>query len=239
MSNNNFRFKQFEVCQPRAAMKVGTDGVLLGAWMRLEPTMRRVLDVGTGTGLIALMAAQRSAGWGAEVVAVEVDGGAVEDAQANFASSPWADRLSVHHLNINDFAPEKPFDHIVCNPPYFVASLTSPDRARSVARHTSEGLTFDQLAASAARLLGAEGVLSVVLPTAAALDMTLAAARRGLFLARRTDVHTKQLGPSVRVLMEFVRHGCPTVADRLAIHLPDGSYSPEYRTLARDFYLAF
>ncbi len=233
-----FRFKRFAIEQPRSAMKVGTDGVLLGAWAYLDSTHRHILDVGCGTGLIALMAAQRTEEWGAKVVGVEIDEGAVEDAMCNVADSEWSDRVEVVGSPIQEFAPEVRFDHILSNPPYFVASLLSPDKARTTARHTTS-LTFDDLALSAERLLAPEGVLSLVLPTDAVGDMTLAAARKGLFLARRMDVSSKTGGKPLRSLLEYGRKPCPTAHTHLTIHTPDGDYTEEYRTLTRDFYLKF
>lgn len=219
-------------------MKVGTDGVLLGAWARFCPSQRRMLDVGCGTGLIALMAAQRSEKWGAKVVAVEIEEGAVEDARANFAASPWNERLAVEHCSVQEFEAEERFDHILSNPPYFVSSLLSPDGARTTARHTTS-LTFDDLAMAAQRLLSPEGVLSVVLPVEAVGDMTLAAARRGLFLARRTDVCSKLGGKPLRALLEYGFVPTATERDVLTIHTPDGDYTSEYRELTREFYLKF
>ena len=219
-------------------MKVGTDGVLLGAWARLEPCHRRVLDIGTGTGLIALMAAQRTEEWGAKVVGVEIDPSAAEDARENVARSEWAARVTIVQTPIQDYEPEEKFDHIVSNPPYFVASLLSPDAARTTARHTTS-LTFDDLAAAAARLLAPEGSLSVVLPYDAAPDMTLAAARKGLFLLRRTDVSSKTGGKPLRSLLEYGPRPLPTASESLTIHLPDGDYTPQYRELTKAFYLKF
>ena len=236
--SGDFRFKRFAIDQPRSAMKVGTDGVLLGAWARLEPSHRALLDVGCGTGLIALMAAQRTEEWGAKVVGVEIDAGAVEDARANVAASEWRDRVEVAEGPIQDYTPEVQFDHILSNPPYFVGSLLSPNGARTMARHTTS-LTFDDLATTAQRLLSPEGVLSLVLPTDAVGDMTLAAARRGLFLARRMDVSSKTGGKPLRSLLEYSPKPCPTAYSHLTIHTPDGDYTEEYRALTRDFYLKF
>jgi tRNA1Val (adenine37-N6)-methyltransferase len=233
-----FRFKRFAVEQERSAMKVGTDGVLLGAWARLDESHHRVLDIGTGTGLIALMAAQRTEGWGAEIVGVEIDPLAAEDARENVARSEWAQRVTIAQTPIQDYVPEVQFDHIISNPPYFVASLLSPDAARTTARHTTS-LTFDELAAAAARLLAPEGALSVVLPYDAASDMTLAAARKGLFLVRRTDISSKTGGKALRSLLEYGRNPLPTATNSLTIHLPDGDYTPEYRELTKAFYLKF
>lgn len=220
-------------------MKVGTDGVLLGAWARLEPTHRRIIDVGCGTGLIALMAAQRTEEWGAQIVGVEIEEGASTDATENVRRSPWAERIAIINSPIQNYKPsEGAFDHLLSNPPYFVASLTSPDAARTTARHTTS-LTFDDLAATASRLLTPEGAMSLVLPTDAVADMTLAAARKGMFLARRTDVATKGGAKPIRSLVEYGRHPQPTLRTELTIHLPGGDFSPEYRALTQDFYLKF
>lgn len=236
--SNDFRFKRFAVVQQRSAMKVGTDGVLLGAWARLRTTDRRVLDVGTGTGVVALMAAQRTEGWGAEVVAVEIDSQSAEEAKANFGASPWAERLSLVQGAVQEFESSERFDHIVSNPPYFVDSLRSPDGARTMARHT-DSLSFDQLAQSAERLLTDGGVLSVVLPADALADITLAAARVGLFLVRRCDVCSKPTSAPIRVLLEFGRKAEPTEQSRLTIYDGKGGYTAEYVALTRDFYLKF
>ena len=219
-------------------MKVGTDGVLLGAWARLEPSQRRILDIGTGTGLIALMAAQRTEAWGAEIAGVEIDAGAAEDARDNFEDSEWSARLSVVECPIQEFHPEEKFDHILSNPPYFVASLLSPNESRTTARHTTS-LTFEELAAAAARLLAPDGRLSLVLPYDAVGDMTLAAARSGLFLARREDVRTKHTAEPKRSLLEYRFEPRPTERTTLTIHIEGGDFSEEYRTLTKDFYLNF
>ena len=140
-----FRFKRFSVCQQGCAMKVGTDGVLLGAWCALEASQRRVLDIGTGTGVIALMAAQRSAE--ARITAVDIDGECARRAAGNFAASPWGDRLEAVQADIRDFASGHTFDHIITNPPYFSSSLLPPDSGRRLARHCV-ALPFADLAAA-------------------------------------------------------------------------------------------
>lgn len=221
-------------------MKVGTDGVLLGAWVRLNNSHKRLLDIGCGTGLVALMAAQRTAEWGAEVVGVEIDGPSATEATLNFASSPWADRLSVVECAVQEFGTEAPFDHIVSNPPYFVDSLLSPDAARTNARHTTT-LTFNALAHSVGRLLSEEGAFSVVLPYDAVGDMVVAGVRNGLFLARRMDVRSKATSGPIRALLEFGRKPVPTEHTELVIHASDGylGYSADYVALTKDFYLKF
>lgn len=135
-----FRFKQFAVRQDRCPMKVGTDGVLLGAWAEVRPGDRRMLDVGTGTGLIALMLAQRSAAW---ITAVDIDVECATQAAENFAASPWADRLDAVSVAVQRYDPVEKFDLIVSNPPYYVDSLLSPDEGRNTARHAA-GLPFGE-----------------------------------------------------------------------------------------------
>ena len=142
-----FRFKQFAVRQDRCPMKVGTDGVLLGAWAEVRPGDRRMLDVGTGTGLIALMLAQRSAAW---ITAVDIDVECATQAAENFAASPWADRLDAVSVAVQRYDPVEKFDLIVSNPPYYVDSLLSPDEGRNTARHAA-GLPFGELAAAVVR----------------------------------------------------------------------------------------
>ena len=235
--SNDFRFKRFAVVQQLSAMKVGTDGVLLGAWTRLEPCHQRVLDIGTGTGLVALMAAQRTEQWGAEVVAVEIDSQSAAEAAYNFGASEWSSRLSVVQKAVQEFEDDVRFDHIVTNPPYFVDSLRSPDKGRTQARHT-DSLSFDELARSAERLLTEGGVVSVVLPADALGDITLAMARRGLFLARRCDVRSKPTSAPIRVLLEFGRTAAKTDHTSLTIY-DGGDYSAEYKALTKDFYLKF
>lgn len=237
---SDFRFKQFNITQKLSAMKVGTDGVLLGAWVRLDESHRRIIDIGCGTGLVALMVAQRTAQWSAEVVGVEIDSPSATEAANNFTASPWSDRLSVVECAVQEYHTDTPFDHIVSNPPYFVNSLLSPDEARTNARHTTT-LTFNALAHSASRLLAEDGLLSVVLPCDVASDMVLASARCGLFLTRRMDVRSKATSAPIRVLLEFGRRARPTERTELTIHSPEGpfGYSPDYVTLTKDFYLKF
>lgn len=141
-------------------MKVGTDGVLLGAWAGVRPADRRILDVGTGTGLIALMMAQRAP----EALITGVDVEEVSQARENAAASPWGGRVAFVQCPVQEFAPDERFDLIVSNPPFFVDSLTCPDEGRTTARHAVR-LPFDQLRDAVVRLLAAEGRFAVILPT--------------------------------------------------------------------------
>lgn len=230
-----FRFKQFTVCDERSAMKIGTDGVLLGAWADIEGDSR-ILDVGTGTGLIALMLAQRNAS--AEIVGVDISCEAIEEARDNFLNSPWATRLSATLGDVCSFESADKFDHIVSNPPYFVDSLHSPDKLRTMARHTSS-LKFEDLVASAVRLLCPGGRLSVILPAECAMQFRFAAFGR-LWLRRQLNVVTKAGDTPRRTLMEFCLTDKPMMPaiTTLTMRHSDSTYTDEYRHLTEDFYIS-
>lgn len=231
-----FKFKQFEIDDSLSAMKIGTDGVLLGAWASVEGC-RRFLDVGTGTGLIALMMAQRCAE--AHVTAIDIDALAAKEAQYNVDKSTWHSRITVLRADVRGVIPNEPFDHIISNPPYFNDALRSPDVQRSTARHT-DTLGYEELVATAERMLVDGGRLSVVLPTeGAALFRRVAFGR--LWLCRLTDVVTREGEAPKRTLMEFVLTDSPIMprCDSLTIHGSDGSYTSDYRHLTEEFYLAF
>lgn len=230
-----FRFKQFTVCDERSAMKIGTDGVLLGAWADIEGDSR-ILDVGTGTGLIALMLAQRNAS--AEIVGVDISHEAIEEARNNFLNSPWAKRLSVTEGDVCSFESNEKFDHIVSNPPYFVDSLHSPDSLRTMARHTSS-LKFEDLVTSAVRLLRPGGRLSVILPTECTMQFRFAAFGR-LWLCHQLNVVTKAGDSPRRTLMEFCLSDKPLMPSvaTLTMRHRDSSYTEEYRQLTEDFYIS-
>lgn len=180
-------------------MKVGTDGVLVGAWAGVRPSDARILDIGTGTGLIALMMAQRVAS--AQVVGVDVDD--VAQARANAEASPWSGRVSFVQCPVQVYAPAEPFDLIVSNPPFFVDSLTCPDAGRTAARHAVL-LPYDQLCDAVVRLLAPAGRFAVILPVTEA-ERFLAVCRGKLCPTRRTDVRTTPRRMPKRALLEFVR----------------------------------
>lgn len=230
-----FRFKQFTVRQERSAMKVGTDGVLVGAWASVRSSDRAILDIGTGTGVIALMMAQRAAE--ARIVGVEIDHESAAQARENIAESPWNDRVEVAECAVQNFVSAEKFDLIVSNPPYFVDSLKCPDGSRNRARHT-DTLSFAELMKAAERLLAPEGRFVVIVPAEAA--MSVVAAGR-LHLVRRCDVRTKPMGLPKRVMLEFSpRYVGAAVREELTVgDGTSGGYSPEYVALTREFYLKF
>ncbi len=230
-----FRFKHFEVEQSDVAMKVGTDGVLLGAWCDLTDACR-VLDLGTGTGVIALMAAERSRA--EHIVGVDIDESAARCAAYNFERSPWSDRLQALCLPAQMLEGESVYDVIVSNPPYFVDSLLSPDARRTMARHTTE-ITFAELARTAERLLTAQGRLSLILPPE---QMEQFASETRLAMVRRCDVRSVTGGAVKRVMAEFARehNAKPTLTEELTIGTKvRGEFSAEYRALTKEFYLKF
>ena len=241
-----FAFKQFAVNDVRSAHKVGTDAVLLGAWARLDGSEKSVLDVGTGSGVIALMMAQRSAN--ASVVAVEIDAGSALDARANFEFSPWNGRLFLVEADfresgerIKKILPAKA-DLIVSNPPYFTDDLRNPDVRKSAARHT-DSLSYDDFLDASAPLLAERGRLAVVLPAEESQEFITKAFDRGLRLHRICRVSTKEGLPPKRCLMEFSSANIPLEEETLAIHETNADglqdFTPAYKALTRDFYLKF
>lgn len=230
-----FRFKHFTLEDELCAMKVGTDGVLLGAWADVAES-RHILDLGTGSGLIALMLAQRSAK--AEILGVDVDQKAVVQANINFESSPWSDRLSALECDVRSLEGSSRFDHIVSNPPYFVETTESPNASRAVARHATH-LTYGDIVALSERMLVDGGRLSVILPSDCAALFRREAFER-LWLVRLMDISTKEGEEPRRTMMEFRRVSEPVMPKitTLTIRHKDSTYTDEYRRLTEDFYIS-
>lgn len=231
-----FRFKQFTVSQSRAPMKVGTDGVLLGAWVACHDK-RRALDIGTGTGLIALMLAQRNPAL--RLVAIEPNADALADASANVANSDFAGRIDLINTTLDSFSGVGDFDLIVSNPPFFERDLQSPDTGRSMARHVGD---FDYLAlANATALLSRSGVLAGIYPVATFKKFDRAMRAQGLLPGRICEVKPTPEKPPHRVLFEYGFDGSPQAGVQTLVIEAGGrhQYSPEYVELTRDFYLNF
>ena len=233
MPNPYFAFKQFTVRHDRCAMKVGTDGVLLGAWTDLSHS-RRILDIGTGTGLIALMLAQRC--MDARITAIDLDSAAVEQAQENIQASPWKDRIEALQQDICTYHPNGTFDTIVSNPPYFIDSLKCPDGQRSTARHT-DTLDADRLIGKVSELLSSDGRFSIILPAEQTEDLIRVAGEKGLHPSRQTWVITRPGLSPKRILMEFRKIPVTLQPDELVIELERHVYSEEYIALTQEFYL--
>ena len=229
-----FRFKRFAVEQQGASMKVGTDGVLIGAWASAPEGCGRILDIGTGTGVIALMAAQR---WpAATVTGIEIDAAAAECARRNAAASPWSGRVDVVNAPVQEYAPDVKFDLAVSNPPYYDASLTCRDAVRSHARHTLS-LSFEELFEAVRRLLSPHGRFAVIVPTDSVRSVVAAG---DMHLVRRCDVRTLPSKPPKRTMLEFALRFTGAVQfDELTVGDGSGGYDEKYKTLTRDFYLDF
>jgi tRNA1Val (adenine37-N6)-methyltransferase len=233
-----FRFKQYTVDDAGCPMKVGTDSVLLGAWANLENS-RTVLDIGTGCGLLALIAAQRSE---ASVTAIEIDPDAVKAANNNFKSSPWPGRLKAICISLQKFTEDgnmQLFDHIISNPPYFINSLKAPDPERSNARHTDQ-LPYELLASASAKLLKPDGRLSLVLPMNESEIFRKISEDYGLYINNKLNIVPKEGKPANRVLMEFgLFENLYYWEETLMIRDQSGDYTNDYKELTREFYLNF
>lgn len=231
-----FTFKQFTVHQDRCAMKVGTDGVLLGAWAPLDHHPFSILDIGTGTGLIALMLAQRSDA--EQVDALEIDPDAFEQAADNFEASPWADRLFCFHAGLDEFVdePEDTYDLILSNPPFHEEQTLSPDEARSQARF-SGSLPLEELFEAATLLLSDDGVLAIIIPYKSEPLAAELAAASGLYPFRITRVKGTPDAAVKRSLMAFSRQQSQCEESDLTLELARHQYTDAFRDLVRDFYL--
>lgn len=260
-----FKFKQFTIHQDRTAMKVGTDGVLLGAWAPIVPTANKLLDIGTGTGLIALMLAQRLTqckmqnakctidteksdvnnyelcimNCELKIDAIDIDQSSIEQATENIKNSPFASHITTHHTSLQEHTATEKYDAIVCNPPYFVASLKCPDASRTQARHT-DSLSFDDLLQHSARLLNPEGSLSVILPINEGNQLIELAPKYGFSLTELVHVHPTPTSEPKRLLMHFIKQSTENSSilnSKLTIELARHQYTPEYIALTRNFYL--
>ena len=227
-----FHTRQFDLHQEQSAMKIGTDGVLLGAWCAL-PHSGSVWDLGTGTGLIALMAAQRC---GCTITGVEIDRASALEAAANAASSPWSDRVRIVHgdaLELADTLGEA--DAIVSNPPYFDTTLKSPDLRRAGARHAGS-LSPESLIELAAKKLSPSGRLSFIAPANQFNAIDAAVCFHRLNMQRVCMVSSREGKAPMRVLVQIGRTEMMIERTALQIRTDGGDYSPEYRVLTNDFY---
>ena len=228
-----FRFKQFSVLNDRTAMKVGTDGVLLGAWCPVEGA-RRVLDVGTGCGVIALMIAQRNPM--AVIDAIDIDHDAIEEATLNFKNSPWSERLTTIEGNFNDMERPGPYDLIVSNPPFFTNGVLPTGDSRTMARHT-HSLTYRQLIDGAARRLSGGGTLAFITPTDAEGNIIEASTFASLPVRQKTMVIPVEGAAPKRTLWLLSRSEIPYQENTLTIAHSDGTFTSEYIALTSAFYL--
>lgn len=256
-SANIFRFKRFCVVNERSAMKVNTDGVLLGVAMTIKPSDRRFLDIGTGTGTIALIAAQRVEGfldfarndspcnpvsWEKLCIhAIDIDAISAEEAALNFSNSPWAGHLQAHAASLDEYAESldegETFDLIFSNPPYFDDSLNAPQQRRNNARHTSTGLSYREILDFAAGRLSGQGRVAMVLPSDVEPSLLRHARMNGLHLFRILRIRTVERKQPSRIIAEFSLTRCETPEDETLTIQKEGRYTHEYLTLTKGFYL--
>lgn len=235
MANEYFKFKRFTVHQDKCAMKVGTDGTLLGAWAQAPQEPSRILDIGTGTGLIALMMAQRYPN--ASIVGIDIDPAAVAQARDNVTASPFADRISIYEADICHFDENATFDSVICNPPFFTGDLICPDTQRAVARHTIS-LSYHNLISSAYKLLSANGCFSVIIPIESQSNFESEALMGGFYLSRLFRVKTTPVKKPKRCLIEFKKIPVSKVVNTCeVIETNPGIRSDWYKELTRDFYI--
>lgn len=232
-----FQFKQFSVNQDQTAMKIGTDGVLLGAWTPIDNNPKSVLDIGTGTGIIALMLAQRSTA--EQIDALEIEESAYEQAVENFESSPWGDRLFCFHAGLDEFIddPEDEYDLIVSNPPFFSEDYRTENEQRDMARF-QEAMPFEDLIEAADLLLSENGIFSVIIPFNEEDRFIELCAEVELYPIKVTRVKGAQNTKIVRSLLAFKRYELSVLtSDELVIEISRHEYTAEYIALTKDFYL--
>jgi len=231
-----FSFKQFSVNQERCAMKIGTDGVLLGAWTPLINNPNAILDIGAGTGILSLMLAQRSNA--AQIDAIEIDEDAYEQCVENFEASPWSDTLFCFHAGLDEFVdePEDQYDLIISNPPFYAEDFKTDDSQRDMARF-QDALPFEELIEAAALLLSENGIFSVIIPYKEEGRFVSLCSELDLFPIQITRVKGTPTSDIKRSLLAFTRIAQTPLIDELVIETARHQYTSEYIELTKDFYL--
>jgi tRNA1Val (adenine37-N6)-methyltransferase len=232
-----FSFKKFSVQQDKTAMKVGTDGVLLGAWTPINHNPNTILDIGAGTGLIALMLAQRTSAQ--QIDALEIDEDAYEQATDNFENSNWSDRLFCYHAGLDEFIeePEDEYDLIVCNPPFYTEDYKTENKQRDLARF-QDAMPFEELIEAADLLLSENGIFSVIIPYKEEEKFIALAILAELYPLKITRVKGTSTSETKRSLLAFSRAKItPIPTDALVIETSRHNYTAAYTALTKDFYL--
>ena len=237
MANTYFQFKQFRVEQDRCAMKVCTDGCILGAYTQAPAATKNILDIGTGTGLLSLMLAQRYPQ--AQIDAVELEPLAFEQASQNVAQSPWAKNIHLYREAIQGFGPSHSYQLIISNPPFYPEHLRSENQHKNLAHH-HEQLSFPELIRAIKRLLALEGLCSILLPPRQAQEFSLLAEKEGLFLQHELLVQERSTLPPQRSIRFYAyTHKKSPSFDRLIIRDEEGKYSSQFQELLHPYYLIF
>lgn len=236
--NNFFQFKKFRINQEKSAMKVGVDGVLLGAWSEAE-NASRILDIGTGTGLVALMIAQKNEY--AIIDAIEIDNTAFCEAHINIDNSPWRERINLIEMSFQEFIVGciTKYDLIVCNPPFFAGGIISESYSRNKARK-SEFLPLNVLIAGSAEILNKGGKLCLILPSDCLPVLEKLVICNKLFISRICFLKPNPAKPVFRIMIEISNRSCERISEELMIEFDKHhDYTPEYKELTKDFYLKF
>jgi len=231
-----FQFKKFKVFHDQSSMKVGTDAVLLGAFLSCDKA-KNILEIGTGSGVIALIAAQKTS---AQIIAIDIHKNSVIQAYKNFSLSPWAGRLKSQHISIQDFSKKQEllFDCVVSNPPFFENDMKSKDSDRNIARH-NDHLSPKELIDSVRKILHPRGIISLILPKTEGELFIQMALENKYYLKRKILIYPKKSKPANRIIFDLCLYQTITKFNSLVIRNENNEYTQQYRELTKDFYLAF
>lgn len=236
MANNYFQFKQFTILQQRSAMKVTTDGCLFGAWVAEEikkhSSVKTLLDIGTGTGLLSLMIAQKNE---VAIDALEIDENAAEEAEQNIHNSPWNGQIRIFQADVLQWQPERKYDMVVCNPPFYEKELNSPQPKRNIAHHSAE-LKLSQLLPKITELMSEKGNCFLLLPTKREVEIDKLLHLNNLQLNKKILVHQTEKHAAFRMMLQCSFAPNETFNQKIIIK-NGGNYTPEFRELLKDYYL--